>query len=66
MKKSIILILSAALLAASCVQMDLPSKNKVSDEDLLTSPSGMTVYMARLYSHLPLEDFKYMAKWGLN
>lgn len=32
----------------------------------MSSESGMNIYMARMYSYMPFEDFKYMAKWGLN
>ena len=56
----------ACALLSSCMDLDITSKNKVSDDDLLSSPSGMTVYMARLYSLMPFEEFKYMASWGLN
>ncbi|GET28041.1 glycan metabolism protein RagB [Prolixibacter sp. SD074] len=26
----------------------------------------MEIYLARMYSHMPFEDFKYMAQWGIN
>lgn len=63
MKKIIFFILSS-LLAASC-EMYLPPKNTVTDEDLMGSAKGMSIYMARLYSKMPFEDFKYMAEWGI-
>lgn len=62
MKKIFTAILSL-LLVWSC-NMDLTPKNIVSDEDLMGSSKGMSIYMARLYSHMPFEDFKYMAAWG--
>lgn len=65
MKKSIIFLFLGLLLASSCVDMNLPSKNKVTDDDLLSSQAGMAVYMAEMYSRLPIEDFKYMAQWGI-
>lgn len=66
MKKSIILsILCLALAAVSCVDLNIPAKNKVSDDDLMSSQAGMEVYMSRMYSLLPIEDFKYMAQWGI-
>ena len=65
MKKAIFTALLGSLLLAGCVDLDIPSKNKVSDDDLLSSASGMAVYMASLYSYLPIEDFKYMAQWGI-
>src|SRR5688500_13905748 len=30
----------------------------------MTSEAGMKVYLARMYSRMPFEDFKYMAQWG--
>ena len=54
-----------ALLALSaCGDMNIPPKNTVTDDDLLTSSKGMQIYLARLYSQMPWEDFKYMAQWG--
>ncbi len=65
MKKILYAIISSLLLS-SCVEMYLPPKNTVTDEDLMGSPKGMSIYMARLYSRMPFEDFKYMAEWGFN
>ena len=53
-------------LATSCVDMDIAPKNIVTSESLLSNESGMDIYMARMYSNMPWEDFKYMAQWGLN
>lgn len=49
----------------SCADLDIPPKNIVGDEDLLTTESGMEVYLAKMYSNMPFEDFKYMAEWGV-
>lgn len=59
-------ILLAATLISSCVSMDRPPKNVWTDDDLLSNDAGVEVYMARLYSQMPWEDFKYMAQWGFN
>ena len=64
MKKILTYILSALVLC-SC-DMDLTPKNTVTDDDLMGSSKGMAIYMARLYSFMPFEDFKYMAAWGFN
>lgn len=64
MKKIIILIISA--LSIFGCNMDLTPKNIVTDDDLMGSTKGMAIYMTRLYSHMPFEDFKYMAAWGFN
>lgn len=60
-----IIILAASILMVSCADLDIPPKNIVGDEDLLTTESGMEVYLAKMYSNMPFEDFKYMAEWGI-
>ena len=66
MKKIIIYILFATALAAGCVNLDIPPKNIISDDDLMSSQSGLQVYLARLYSQMPWEDFKYIAQRGFD
>lgn len=67
MKKLIIsALLGLSVVATSCVDMDIAPKNIVTSEDLLASESGMDIYLARIYSKLPVEDFKYQSQWGLN
>lgn len=48
----------------SCVDLDITPKNIVTDNELLNTPAGMDIYMARMYSLMPFEDFKYMSDWG--
>lgn len=55
-----------AMLATSCVDMNRTPENIWTDDDLLSNDAGVEVYMARLYSQMPWEDFKYMAQWGFN
>ena len=64
--KSAISILICIVLAASCVNLDVPPKNIVTSDALLSNESGLDIYMASLYSYLPVEDFKYMGEWGFN
>ena len=46
--------------AISCSDyLDIPPKNIVYDEDLFKDATGMTVYLSRMYSQMPFEDFKY-------
>ena len=45
--------------------MYIPPKNTLTDNDLMSSDAGLSIYMSRLYSQMPWEDFKYMAQWGL-
>lgn len=52
------------LVAVSCIDMNLTPNNIVTDDDLMGSNKGMAIYMTRMYSQMPFEDFKYMAAWG--
>lgn len=65
MKRITILSLIGLLFFTACSDLDIAPKNIISDEDLLTSESGLDIYMARMYSNMPFEDFKYMAQWGV-
>lgn len=66
MKKILFSALLGACLLTSCQDMDIPPKNIVTSDDLLSTESGMDIYMARMYSTMPFEDFKYLAERGLN
>lgn len=65
MKKTIISALAGLLLATSCVNLDIPPRNLTTPGDLLSNEAGMDIYMARMYSNMPFEDFKYMGEWGI-
>ncbi|WP_297904222.1 RagB/SusD family nutrient uptake outer membrane protein [uncultured Parabacteroides sp.] len=43
----------------SCNDLDVPPMNIIQDEDVFSTESGITAYMARMYSELPIEDFKF-------
>ena len=58
MKRLFIYIATVILLAAGCTSLDIPPKNIITDDDLMSSQSGLQVYLARLYSQMPWEDFK--------
>jgi hypothetical protein len=60
------LFLACVMILASCADLDVMPPNLITDENLLTNESGMKVYLARMYSRMPYEDFKYMAQWGWN
>lgn len=66
MKKILFSTILGACLLTSCQDMDVPPKNIVTSDDLLSSESGMDIYMARMYSTMPFEDFKYQSQWGHN
>lgn len=69
-KKYLLPLLSTLVLCTgvlgSCVNMDIPPKNIVTSSALLSSESGMEIYMSRMYSTMPIEDFKYQSEWGVN
>jgi len=68
-KYTIIILISglAALLAGSgCRKLDVPPKSIIQDQDVFGSSQGIVAYMARLYSELPIEDFRYSPQRGLN
>ena len=64
--KKIFILLTTVILLTSCVDMDVPPKNVVTSDQLLSDESGIDIYMARLYSYMPYEDFKYQGQWGFN
>jgi hypothetical protein len=66
MKRTYILFLIGVLTFSACADLDVAPPNIIGDETLMTSESGMKVYLARMYSRMPFEDFKYMAQWGMN
>lgn len=67
MKKIIFLpLLCISLFFTGCYDLDIQPKNTITDEDLMTNEAGMDIYMARMYSYMPFEDFKYMSQWGIN
>jgi hypothetical protein len=66
MKKYIIFCCFLAVFAAACRKLDIPPKNIVQDADIFTSSQGIQAYMARIYSELPIEDFRYSPARGLN
>ena len=70
MKKNICIcvLLAAGLFAAlaACRKLNIPPKNIIQDEDIFTSNQGIQAYMARLYSELPLEDFRYSPARGID
>lgn len=67
MKKFHYIILTTFFLCfLSCTELDVTPLNVVQDKDLFTNPEGITSYMARIYSKMPIEDFKYSPTTGFN
>ncbi|HEY4154818.1 MAG TPA: RagB/SusD family nutrient uptake outer membrane protein [Puia sp.] len=59
-KIHLLFLVLVAALPACRKNLDVPPENIVQDKDIFNSTSGITAYMARIYSEIPMEDFK----WG--
>ena len=58
----LILITFFGTMLFSCNDLNVPPLNKVTDNDVFTSESGVTAYLARLYNELPVQAFdNYLA-----
>lgn len=64
MKKILISAILGLGLMTSCADLDISPKGMMTEDDLLSNDAGMEIYMAEIYSHLPLEDFKYLPQRG--
>lgn len=49
----------ATLAVVSCTELDVAPSNIVGDDVVLGTEKGVTSYMARVYSEMPMEDFRY-------
>lgn len=60
LKHLIFAILAFSGAVISCKDyLNIPPMNVVQDKDLYSDATGMTVYLSRMYSQMPFEDFKY-------
>lgn len=68
MKKYNYILVALILIAgiSSCRKLNIPPKNIIQDPDVFSTSQGIQAYMARLYSELPIEDFRYSPAKGLN
>lgn len=66
MKIKNILLIALVGVFSACNSLDVPPPNIITDEVIFSSESGVTAYMTRLYSALPIEDFKYRRDVGFN
>lgn len=57
LKKYLILLSSAFLVA--CSSLDISPINVISEKDIFGNEAGIESYLARMYSTLPMEDFRY-------
>jgi len=44
---------------AACTKLDISPTNIIQDNTIFGSEAGLKAYMARIYSELPVEDFRY-------
>lgn len=66
MKKLVYILLALfTFITPGCNDLDVPPQNIVQDSDILSTQEGVASYMARLYSLLPIEDFKFTSE-GFN
>jgi hypothetical protein len=67
MKRYIYILLSIlTVFGSACRKINIPPPNIIQDPDVFSSAPGIQAYMARLYSELPIEDFRYSPARGLN
>lgn len=67
MKRYIYIVLTIlTVFGSACRKINIPPPNIIQDPDVFTSAPGIQAYMARLYSELPIEDFRYSPDMGLN
>jgi starch-binding outer membrane protein, SusD/RagB family len=60
LKYYIFIILAFSNVLISCKDyLNIPPMNVVQDKDLFSSNGGMSIYLSRMYSQMPFEDFKY-------
>ncbi|MES2276534.1 MAG: RagB/SusD family nutrient uptake outer membrane protein [Bacteroidota bacterium] len=63
--KIFVLLLALSAITPACKKnLDVPPLNIIADKDVFSNVAGITAYMARIYSELPMEDFKYQATSG--
>lgn len=67
MMKQIVLSVVLGLSLVSCGDfLNLSPLNKITENDIYTSESGVQAYFATLYNRLPIEDFNYTGGSGFN
>ena len=64
MKKYNYILLTLLVCFSACRKLDIPPKNIIQDPDVFSTPAGIQAYMARIYSELPIEDFRYSPQRG--
>ncbi|SEL62359.1 RagB/SusD family nutrient uptake outer membrane protein [Parapedobacter koreensis] len=57
--RKLLMVMVTTIVFVSCARLDIPPVNLVTNEDIFTTTNGITAYFARMYSSLPLEDYRY-------
>lgn len=59
-KYYLFIVMGALFLTSACKKyLDVPPVNIVNEADLFSNSRGMQLYISRMYSQMPFEDFKY-------
>src|SRR3978361_64703 len=66
MKKYKYLLLTILISVSACKKLNTTPLNILQNDDVFSSAGGITAYMARIYSQMPIEDFRYSPTRGLN
>lgn len=64
--KSLIATVLCAGVFTACTDMDIPPKNIFSEDDIFGGVEGVESELAKMYSDLPMEDFRYSFEHGFN
>jgi hypothetical protein len=64
--KKIFIVIGLSISFSACTDLDIAPINLLSESDIYASNEGIMSNMARIYSRLPIEDFKYHYPTGFN
>lgn len=64
--KMLLLSIACIIGQVACTDLEIPPMNVIQDKDVFTTEGGVRIYMARCYSELPFEDFRYSPTRGTN
>lgn len=64
--KKLLVLFTIVMTSISCTKLDIPPANVLVNDDVFKSTNGITAYLAKMYSALPLEDFRYSHNRGFN
>ena len=64
--RNIVLIIALSIIGCNDSFLNLKPTDKVSADALFASPEGIKVFMANLYSQMPIEDFNSTPMNGIS